>query len=859
MAGGLVFVTGATVLLGWALGIAPFTSVLPGLSKMSVLTALTFAFAGATLWSGPNGVAGPSGSRIERRHGTGRRWFGIGGAMVALIGLYRLCDYGFGWELNIDQLGLNDASLAEVGRAPARMSPATALNFLLIGFALILAVKPRLLGIFQTVCLVVAMIAWLGFSHYLYGGEPLLPYATMAVHTSTLFLILSAGVLCTRADGGLMGLLLSDSAGGVIARRLVPAAIFVPIVLGWLRLEAQRAGWFGTEAGISLFAISNIIVFGALIWTNAESLHHADIGRRTAQRRLQSQLERLKLLQQITHAIGERQDLASIFQVVIRTLEDQLPVDFGCVCRYDSVGNLLTVSSVGVRSKELAMELAMGEQARIDIDENGLSRCVRGQLVYEPDLVQIHFPFPERLARGGLGSLVIAPLLTEGKVFGILVVARRELHSFSSGDCEFLQQLSEHTALAAHQAQLYGALQAAYEDLRQSQQVVMQQERLRVLGQMASGVAHDINNSISPVALYTESLLESEPGLSARARGYLQTIQRAISDVAETVGRMREFYRQREPETTLAAVHLNKLVQQAVDLTRARWSDMPQQQGIQIQLRTELAPEPPAVLGLESEIRDALTNLIFNAVDAMPKGGTLTLRTKVELAAANSSVSSAQLHVIAEVSDTGIGMDDATRAKSLEPFFTTKGERGTGLGLAMVYGMVQRHGAVIEIDSKLGKGTTICLRFPVPSSPAAESSRIQSWEPLLLRLRILVIDDDPLLLQSLRDTLEGDGHVVDVANGGQEGIDRFRAESNGSKPFAIVITDLGMPYVDGRKVAGAVKAVSPSTPVILLTGWGQGLAAEGDIPLHVNCVLAKPPKLRDLREALFRCCAGANS
>jgi len=186
------------------------------------------------------------------------------------------------------------------------------------------------------------------------------------------------------------------------------------------------------------------------------SPHYADIGRRTAQRRLQSQLERLKLLQQITHAIGERQDLASIFQVLIRTLEDQLPVDFGCVCRYDSVGNLLTVMSVGAGSRELAMELAMGEQARIDIDENGLSRCVRGQLVYEPDLDQTHFPFPERLARGGLRSLVIAPLLTESKVFGILVVARRELHSFSSGDCEFLQQLSEHTALAANAAPASG-------------------------------------------------------------------------------------------------------------------------------------------------------------------------------------------------------------------------------------------------------------------------------------------------------------------------------------------------------------------------------------------------------------------
>src|SRR5262249_16348607 len=145
----------------------------------------------------------------------------------------------------------------------------------------------------------------------------------------------------------------------------------------------------------------------------------------------------------------------------------------------------------------------------------------------------------------------------------------REASSFSSSDCEFLRQLSEQVALAAHHAQLYGALQRAYDDLRQTEQAVMQQERLRALGQMASGIAHDINNAISPVALYTESLLEKEPDLSPRTRDYLKTIERAIGDVAVTVGRMREFYRQGESQLTLMPVHLNRLVEQVLELTRA--------------------------------------------------------------------------------------------------------------------------------------------------------------------------------------------------------------------------------------------------------------------------------------------------
>ena len=569
--------------------------------------------------------------------------------------------------------------------------------------------------------------------------------------------------------------------------------------------------------------------------------------RKKTEKRLQTQLERLSLLDQITRAIAERLDLRSIFQVVVRTLEDSLPVDFGCVCLYNSDAEVLTVTCVGVRSEELAMELAMTDQARVEIDQNGLSLCVRGQLVYEPDLSVVDFPFPQRLLRGGLLSVVAAPLLFESKVFGVLIASRRQANGFASGDCEFLRQLSEHVALAAHQAQVYTALEQAYQDLRQTQQTVMQQERLRALGQMASGIAHDINNAVSPVALYTESLLESEPNLSPRTREYLETTQRAIDDVAQTVARMREFYRQQEPQLELSSVDLSRLAQQVLDLTRVRWSDMPQQRGKMIQLRTELSPQLPPIAGSETEIREALINLVFNAVDAMPEGGTLTVRTKVGQNARHAS-GSPQVHL--EVADTGIGMDEATRRRCLEPFFTTKGERGTGLGLAMVYGIAQRHNAEIEIESASGKGTTVRLDFPASLAKETGPGQPETSAPAQARLRLLVVDDDPLLTKSLRDTLEADGHVVVTASGGQEGIDAFSASERSGERFAAVITDLGMPYIDGRKVASAVKMLSPSKPVIMLTGWGQRLVAEGDVPPHVDRVLNKPPKMRDIRGAL---------
>jgi PAS domain S-box-containing protein len=569
-----------------------------------------------------------------------------------------------------------------------------------------------------------------------------------------------------------------------------------------------------------------------------------------AEIRLKTQLSRLELLHRITRAIAERQDLTSIFQVMLGRLEDDLPIDFGCFSAYDPDPERLTVVNIGTQSQIFAALLDLTENSQIPVDQNGLRQCLRGELVYEPDVSSVSLPFPKRFADAGLHSFVAAPLAVDARVFGILIAARRAAHGFSSADCEFLRHLCEHVALATHQANLYSALQQAYDDLRQTQNSVMQQERLRALGQMASGIAHDINNAISPVALYTESLLEREPNLSERARDYLLTIQRAIDDVALTVSRMREFYRKRESQTELAPIDFRRLIQQVLDLTRPRWRDVPQERGVVIELHTELMPALPQVLGVEGEMRDALTNLIFNAVDAMPEGGVLTLRTRAGSTERPQTEGCQSQSVFLEVSDTGAGMDEETRRRCLEPFFTTKGERGTGLGLAMVYGMAQRHGAEIEIESKPQSGTTVRLIFPV--SDTATTHVVHSPTPIrqIRALRILIVDDDPLVIKALRDILENDGHLVTVAGGGAAGLEAFEAAQNRGESFGVVITDLGMPYMDGRKVAAAVKAASANTPVILLTGWGQRLSTEGDIPPHVDRVLNKPPKLAELRRAL---------
>src|SRR3569832_281889 len=462
--------------------------------------------------------------------------------------------------------------------------------------------------------------------------------------------------------------------------------------------------------------------------------------RREAEQKLLTQVDRLRLLDQITRAIGDRLDLGSIFQVLVRSLEDRLPVDLACVCTYDAARHVLRVSNVGVTSLPLARELAMAEQAEIGIVNNGLSRCVAGGLVYEADVAAVPYPFPERLAKGGLRSMVIAPLLVERTTFGVLVLARKSVESFSSPDCEFVKQLCEHVALAIHQVQLHGTLQNAYDDLRTTQQAAMRQERLHAIGQMASGIAHDINNALSPVAIYTQSLLERETNLPADIRRYLETVRRVTNDVAATVGRLREFYRAREANAELEPVDINELVMQTVDLTRARWADVAQQRGVVVSVKADLAPDLPPVPGVASEFREALTNLVFNAGDAMPNGGTLSLSTHRTGAGGNAPIA-------VDVTDTGVGMDEETRKRCLEPFFTTKGERGTGLGLAMVYGMAQRHRAELQIENTRGHRTTMRLLFPANEQAAQPiPGLLPPLEPSR-GLRILVIDDDTLLSQ----------------------------------------------------------------------------------------------------------------
>jgi len=404
-----------------------------------------------------------------------------------------------------------------------------------------------------------------------------------------------------------------------------------------------------------------------------------------------------------------------------------------------------------------------------------------------------------------------------------------------------------------NQARLREDLQSAYDELRQTQQSVVQQERLRALGQMASGIAHDINNALSPIVAFAEMLQRKEQNISDQSRKNLEHIRTAAEDIAQIVARMGEFYRRREQNDQLRLVPVNRVCEQVIELTSPAWRDISQGKGNAIKIEPQFAPDLPELYCNESELREALTNVVLNAVDALAHGGTIQIRTQgLKLPAASTSGGKPS-HVIIEVKDDGIGMDEKTRQRCLEPFFSTKRQRGgSGLGLAMVYGTVERHEGSVEIESEPNKGTTVRLVFPLRQVPQAKQVEAPASRSGGDPLRVLCIDDEPLLRELLREILEFEHHVVQTADGGRAGLDAFQEARDHNQPFDAVITDLGMPDVNGRQVAEKIKAASPRTPVIMLTGWGAMLQERGPEAALVDAILSKPPRANELVQTLTK-------
>lgn len=375
-------------------------------------------------------------------------------------------------------------------------------------------------------------------------------------------------------------------------------------------------------------------------------------------------------------------------------------------------------------------------------------------------------------------------------------------------------------------------LEETVEQLCIAQQQVVNHERQRALTTMASGIAHDFNNALSPIQGFSSMLLD-EPALlqdQEKVRRYLNHIQKSASSAAETIRRMRKFYRPDE-KADFTELNLNSIITDAVSITEPRWKEEMKVDGKKIEIKTCL-DNIPAVKGNEAELNDMITNLIFNAVDAMPEGGRISVSTYLQ-----------EDNVILEFSDNGIGMSEDTKRKCLEPFYTEKGSEGSGLGLATVQGVTSRHNGELSIESKHGEGTTFCIALPIAESTAA----VTDIKPKLQTntLKILAVEDEEVQRELLQDILIADGHQVETASNGIEGIEKFNNDR-----FDLVISDRAMHEMSGDQLAEKIKESAPDIPVIMITGFGDMMDAAGEKPASVDVVLSKPMSKEKLSQAI---------
>ncbi len=365
-------------------------------------------------------------------------------------------------------------------------------------------------------------------------------------------------------------------------------------------------------------------------------------------------------------------------------------------------------------------------------------------------------------------------------------------------------------------------------DAKRLRERLAETEKLRALGELAGGVAHDFNNLLG--AILGRIQLLKRRSFDSATNQEMSVIERAAQDGRETVRRIQEFSRTRR-DRPFAPVNLGEVMRDAAEITRTRWKTDAERRNVSITVSVDAPPVSP-ILGSASELREVFTNLILNAVDAMPRGGILSLSCWDE-----------EGKVGALVRDSGTGMTEDTRRHLFDPFFTTKGSRGNGLGLSVVYGIVTRHGGRIDVTTTLGSGTTFLLEFASADGVVVAATGNEAAMPAMLLPpgRILVIDDEADIAEILKDALSAEGHAVATAFTGGEGV-RLASED----PYDLVFTDLGMPDMTGWEVAERIKAGRPEVPVVLVTGWGASLDQD-EVERHgIVAVLHKPFEIDEL-------------
>jgi signal transduction histidine kinase/ActR/RegA family two-component response regulator len=549
------------------------------------------------------------------------------------------------------------------------------------------------------------------------------------------------------------------------------------------------------------------------------------------------QRRRLAALLDVSRLVASTLDPHDIFEIVADKMSDLIGATEVTIFALEEEDQ--TLRPLVARTEEryydhvMRMRLKVGEGITGVVAQTGIGESIRHAEV-DPRAAQVQGT-PEDEAT----SLICVPFSVKDKVAGVITLSRYGIDQFDPEDFEIVTIFAGHCSVAIANARLYADLRRAFEDLHAAQNKLVQSAKLNALGEMASGVAHDFNNMLAAILGRTQLLLQrvTEPELKRS----IELIDQTARDGAHTVRRIQEFTRVRHDEA-MDEVDPNAALRDVVELTRPLWQSQAKARGASIEVDWHVESSRP-IAGNASELREVFTNLVLNAVDAMPQGGELTLRT----------VDEGELVVIT-IEDSGQGMSDETQARCFDPFFTTKAAKGTGLGLSVAYGIVSRHHGTISVESAPGHGARFRITFPAMqkgTGGGAEDAETSSGS-----FRVLVIDDEKEVLSVLGEVLEALGQQVTTAEGGAAGLAELRASAGpGADPTRtpeIVFTDLGMPGVSGWDIARELKTLRPDAFVVLVTGWGVQIDVEQARARGADLLLPKPFTVEDVEGALRR-------
>ena len=758
---------GALAVFGWALDIPVLKSLLPGYAAMTLWTAICFLCCGIALIlhaSGPRGLAILAPGSLAAP---------VAAGFASIVSLVSILEYALHLKVMDEWLFHQTVAATHIPN-PGRMDPGAALGLLLISVSLAIldaefSGSPWLSAVLALLAVLMGLIAVL---RHLYGVEALyrfFAFLSGALHIALLVLLLGVGTLLSRPSRGLPAIITSDLFGGWMARRLLPLAILAPIGIPWMRVLGQRAGFFGPEFGLALFATANVVIFAAMVCLGARSLNRLDENRRladqattrfveelaSASEQLRTTEERFRLFMSHLPAAAFLKDSEGRYLWGNAAWRKQFPDDAGDLSGKTDVdlwpadtAAVFAASDAKVRQEGTSLQLS--ETTRMGGD-------LRQRLVTK---------FPVRSVEG--------EVLIGGVVFDTTESKRLE------------EQL--------HQAQ-----------------------KLEAIGLLAGGVAHDFNNLLTIILGYAD-LGKSALQDKATLLRSLDEIQTARLRAAALTKQLLAFGRKQVMQPRLISVN-DELTEIHRMLRRIIRED--------IALTLVLAPDIGVVRTDPVQIQQILLNLAMNAQDAMPDGGRLTIETANVDVDASYALSHREVqpgpYVQLAVSDTGTGMDTETLAHLFEPFFTTKlPGKGTGLGLATVYGIVKQNGGHILVYSEPGKGTSFKIYLPrVEAAEASSAEEIPSVEPGSGKTpseTLLIVEDEEALRSLMVEALRSAGYYVLEAQGGEEAMTLIASHPG---RIDLLVTDVIMPGISGRTLADQIAEGCPETKILFCSGYAE--------------------------------------